>query len=231
MTRRVEKMLESLSGTRRRALNASVDDLQGLLLQVVFALLMVFIIAYFIFVGEQKRSREEEILELNRQKLVLAIEKISERYRVKYALNSVMVQSADGRPDFDPNWFFKKGKIQFPQAVKKAFSKGSRTAYSDYADPIVLMQSWKNAVLSEAGIETPSESDNAWLNETLEQAIEAVRLDVRGVQRAIAAAQQRRWATDYAAFNDVEDPERIAEMLKVKSLKAVSQSLDTELLP
>ena len=36
-------------GTSRRA---STDDLQGLLLQVVFALLMIFMIAYFIFVDQ-----------------------------------------------------------------------------------------------------------------------------------------------------------------------------------
>ena len=41
---------------------AATDDLQGLLLQVVFALLMVFMIAYFIFVETSRircrRARE-----------------------------------------------------------------------------------------------------------------------------------------------------------------------------
>ena len=40
------KRLLGSDGSRR----ATTDDLQGLLLQVVFALLMVFMIAYFIFV-------------------------------------------------------------------------------------------------------------------------------------------------------------------------------------
>lgn len=231
MTRRVEKMLESLSGAKRKGPKASIDDLQGLLLQVVFALLMVFMIAYFIFVGEQTRGRKDEILELNRQKLVFAVEKVSERYRVKYALNSVMVRDAHGRPDFDPDWFFRKGEIHFPQAVKRAFSGGSRNAYSDYSDPAALARAWKAAVLSEAGMDSLPENDNAWLDEILNREIEAVRLDVRGVQRAIAAARQRRWAADYEAFKDVDDPERIAEMLKVRSLRAVAKSLDAELLP
>ena len=34
---------------------ATTDDLQGLLLQVVFALLMVFMIAYFIFVETSRK--------------------------------------------------------------------------------------------------------------------------------------------------------------------------------
>ena len=63
---------------------ATTDDLQGLLLQVVFALLMVFMIAYFIFVETSKKERAEEILEVNRQKLVLALEKVAEDHRVKY---------------------------------------------------------------------------------------------------------------------------------------------------
>ena len=58
------------AGTRERA---STDDLQGLLLQVVFALLMVFMIAYFIYATDMKREREEQVLDLNRQKLVLAL--------------------------------------------------------------------------------------------------------------------------------------------------------------
>ena len=62
---------------------ASTDDLQGLLLQVVFALLMVFVIAYFIFVDTSQKERAEEILEINRQKLVLALEKVAENHRVR----------------------------------------------------------------------------------------------------------------------------------------------------
>ena len=59
---------------------ATTDDLQGLLLQVVFALLMVFMIAYFIFVETSKKERAEEILEVNRQKLVLALEKVADAF-------------------------------------------------------------------------------------------------------------------------------------------------------
>ena len=43
---------------------ATTDDLQGLLLQVVFALLMVFMIAYFIFVETSRKERAEEIIEV-----------------------------------------------------------------------------------------------------------------------------------------------------------------------
>ena len=41
---------------------ATTDDLQGLLLQVVFALLMIFMIAYFIFVETSRKERVGRIL-------------------------------------------------------------------------------------------------------------------------------------------------------------------------
>ena len=66
-----------------KAARASVDDLQSLLLQIVFALLMIFIIAYFIFVEETKKERAEQVIDLNRQKLVLALEKTVENHRIK----------------------------------------------------------------------------------------------------------------------------------------------------
>ena len=91
---------------------ATTDDLQGLLLQVVFALLMVFMIAYFIFVEMSRKERAEEILEVNRQKLVLALEKVAEDHRVKYGLNALMTQGTDGRRSFDADEHVKGGRIE-----------------------------------------------------------------------------------------------------------------------
>ena len=73
---------------------ATTDDLQGLLLQVVFALLMVFMIAYFIFVEMSRKERAEEILEVNRQKLVLALEKVAEDHRVNTTWRSSPCKSS-----------------------------------------------------------------------------------------------------------------------------------------
>ena len=99
---------------------ATTDDLQGLLLQVVFALLMVFMIAYFIFVETSKKERAEEIMEVNRQKLVLALEKVAEEHRVKYGLNALMTQGTDGRRSFDADEHVKGGKIELAPAAKAA---------------------------------------------------------------------------------------------------------------
>ncbi|MBO7722112.1 MAG: hypothetical protein J6T01_06880, partial [Kiritimatiellae bacterium] len=87
--------LDRLLGARDQR-RATTDDLQGLLLQVVFALLMIFMIAYFIFVADEKKERAEEVMAVNRQKLTLAIEKVSEDHRVRYGLNALMTQGTDG---------------------------------------------------------------------------------------------------------------------------------------
>ena len=117
---------------------ATTDDLQGLLLQVVFALLMVFMIAYFIFVEMSRKERAEEILEVNRQKLVLALEKVAEDHRVKYGLNALMTQGTDGRRSFDADEHVKGGRIELAPAAKSAFASGSAAACADYRDSAAL---------------------------------------------------------------------------------------------
>lgn len=69
MTDSDRRALSRLAGAETSSGRATTDDLQGLLLQVVFALLMVFMIAYFIFVDASKKKQAEQVMELNRQKL------------------------------------------------------------------------------------------------------------------------------------------------------------------
>ena len=146
---------------------ATTDDLQGLLLQVVFALLMVFMIAYFIFVETSRKERAEEIIEVNRQKLILAIDKVAEDHRVKYGLNALMTQGTDGRRSFDADEHVKGGRIELAPAAKAAFASGSAAAFSDYRDTAALAAAWKSAVLEEAKLEEAALTDDekAWLGD------------------------------------------------------------------
>ena len=151
---------------------ATTDDLQGLLLQVVFALLMVFMIAYFIFVEMSRKERAEEILEVNRQKLVLALEKVAEDHRVKYGLNALMTQGTDGRRSFDADEHVKGGRIELAPAAKTAFASGSAAACADYRDSAALSVAWKSAVLNEAKLEEAALTDDekAWLDDERDRA-------------------------------------------------------------
>ena len=212
---------------------ATTDDLQGLLLQVVFALLMVFMIAYFIFVEMSRKERAEEILEVNRQKLVLALEKVAEDHRVKYGLNALMTQGTDGRRSFDADEHVKGGRIELAPAAKTAFASGSAAACADYRDSAALSAAWKSAVLNEAKLEETALTDDekAWLDDEIVRSVEDVRLDARGVQRALAARLQRQWIENPSALGDIADPSALADALKAKSLKLVAEATGAEVLP
>ena len=212
---------------------ATTDDLQGLLLQVVFALLMVFMIAYFIFVETSKKERAEQVMELNRQKLVLALEKVAEDHRVKYGLNALMTQGTDGRRTFDADEHVKGGRIDLAPAAKAAFASGSAAAFSDYSDVPALAAKWKAGVLAEAKLTDGdlSADEGKWLDDEVSRAVESVRLDARGVQRALAARLQRQWIKNPSALGGISDPGEIADALRSKSLKLVSEATGAEVLP
>ena len=212
---------------------ATTDDLQGLLLQVVFALLMVFMIAYFIFVETSKKERTEQVMELNRQKLVLALDKVAEDHRVKYGLNALMTQGTDGRRTFDADEHVKGGRIDLAPAAKSAFSAGSAAAFGDYSDVPALVAEWRSGVLAEAKLaeDDLSDDERKWLGDEVARAVESVRLDARGVQRALAARLQRQWIDNPSALGGISDPGELADALRSKSLKLVSEATGAEVLP
>ena len=212
---------------------ATTDDLQGLLLQVVFALLMVFMIAYFIFVETSRKERAEEIIEVNRQKLILAIDKVAEDHRVKYGLNALMTQGTDGRRSFDADEHVKGGRIELAPAAKAAFASGSAAAFADYRDTAALATAWKSAVLEEAKLEEAALTDDEkiWLGDEVARSVEEIRLDARGVQRALAARLQRQWIENPSALGDIADPSALADALKARSLKLVAEATGAEVLP
>ena len=232
MTGADTRTLRALLGAKASS-RATTDDLQGLLLQVVFALLMIFMIAYFIFVDQQKKMRAEEVMALNRQKLTLALEKVAEDRRVRYGLNALMVQGVDGKRVFDPDTLVADGAFRLTPAAKSAFSQGGRAALADYADRERTTLAWKNDVFAEAAIrpEDLSPEETEWFMSALGQEVEKVRLDVRGVQRSLATRLQRQWSGKEELFKDIRDPRAIADAFKRKSLKLVADEIGSEVLP
>ena len=232
MTEADRKALTRLLGGDGSA-RATTDDLQGLLLQVVFALLMIFMIAYFIFVDQQKKMRVEEVMALNRQKLTLALDKVAEDRRIRYGLNALMTQGTDGKRTFEPDEHVKGGRIVLAPAAKAAFAQGSAAARADYGDGEKLAESWKSDVFAEAKLEESAlaDSERDWLSKAIATEIENVRLDARGVQRSLAARLQKQWIEDPEAFKDVTDAGEIADLLRSRSLKLVSEETGAEVLP
>ena len=217
----------------KKSEGVTTDDLQGLLLQVVFALLMIFMIAYFIFVASAKKEKQEQILDLNRQKLVLALEKTSEDHRVKYGLNALMTQGTDGKRTFDADVYVKGDRLEFPPAAKTAFASGSAAAFADYRELPALVAAWHTNVLAAAELpdETLTDAEREWLGKEIADRVEAVRLDTRGVQRALAARLQEALIAHPETLGEVREAAALAAAIKAKSLQMVREALGTEVLP
>ena len=241
MTEADNRALAALAGTGGTA-RASVDDLQGLLLQVSLALLMIFMIAYFIFVQAAKKHEAEEVMAVNRQKLTLALEKVAEDRRIRYGLNAMMTQGTDGKRTFDAAGYVRGGRIELTDAAKGAFSSGSAAAAKDYAAREELEDAWRTDVLGVAGLALGdlSADEAQWLRKAIADGVEDVRLDVRGVQRALAAKLQRQWIENPDTFEDfakadLSDPGALAvglaERLRAKSLELVAKETGAEILP
>ena len=244
------RALAALAGSRA-ADRATTDDLQALLLQVVFALLMIFMIAYFIFVSEAKEEREEAVMELNRQKLVLALEKTAEDYRARYGVNALMTEGNDGKRTFEAADFVDRSRLSLPPAAQRVFAVGAAAASDDYADEAALLGAWRAHVEEVSGLKGDdlSRSERTWLEAKLAASCEAVRLDVRGMQRALAAELQRAWIADPEAIDDptlaatvrrldaATPEERIAlageisDVLRIRSLHLVSEAAGAPMLP
>ncbi len=233
MTTSDRQALKRLMGGGGRTAAVTTHDLQNLLLQVVFALLMVFIIAYFIFVEAAKKKAEEQVMELNRQKLVLALDKTVEDHRVKYGLNALMTQGTDGSRTFDADTHVKGGRLELAPAAKTAFASGSAAAYADYRDRAALEATWQTNVLAAAELTADAVGTNemVWLSHEIKSRVESVRLDARGVQRALAARVQQTLIEQPHLFGEVTDAAALAAAIKSKSLELVKEALGTEVLP
>lgn len=216
----------------RSSSSASVDDLQGLLLQVSLALLMIFMIAYFMFVAKTEKEQREAVMDINRQKLELALEKVSEDMRIRYGLNALMTQGVDGRRVFEPDGHFDGARLQLSPAARTAFGKGSRAASTDYEDIGALVSKWNGEVLAAADIaeESLSPEEKTWLRERIVHGVEDVRLDVRGVQRSLAARLQRRWVENPAELSGIDDAGEIADALKKMSTELLEKETGGRLL-
>lgn len=248
MTAADEKALSRLLG-RHGTASVGVDELQGLLLQITLAIMAVFIIAFFIFRVKTEAQLKEEVMRLNRQKLVMAADRVEGEYRVRYGLAALLPPG--GLKNFSASGVIRgKGLVDAP-AVKEAFSGGAKAARVDYADTSALAREWRRRILSAAELEESvlADEDVAWLDERMAGGIVAVRGDVHGLQRACAAQLQLAWLENPADCGDAElaalveklksaDEEtrlllatEISSALKTRSLVRLAELAGSELLP
>lgn len=191
----------------------SVDELQGLMLQISYAIMMIFMIAYFMFKTKSTREQDEQYLELQKQKLVSAIEKVEGNYGIRYGLNTLLTIDEDGTVVYDPSAYIEHGKLTQTPSLRAAFSNGATNAAADYSDMLALRREWWNSVLYMAGIpEEELEHENRkWLGERIDSGVSGLRGEVEGVQILGASLLQRYWTLNPGMIKDPVVAELLVE--------------------
>lgn len=228
----------------------SVDELQGLMLQISFALMMVFMIAYFMFKTKTSREQDEQILELQKQKLVVAIEKVQTGYSIRYGLNTLLTVGADGSVDYDGRAYIEDGRLTTAPLLRGAFANGAANAASDYADVLALRRNWWGQTLDEAELtEQDLQHENrVWLGGRIDSGLSDLLSDVEAVQQLSASLLQRHWirhpemiidpavADLLVAFNQADESKRLlltselAQALRRYALGYLSQEAGVALV-
>ena len=253
MTEKDTRALRALAGGagEQREMGVGVDDLQGLLLQVSLAIMMIFMIAFFMFRMKSEKEQQEQVMELTRQKLSLACDRVEGEYRTRYGLAVLMDDDGSGRAGFSPGKVIDGASFVSDRAVRDAFRDGGRLASRDYAYPGKLAELWRAKVVkyAELGEDGLQPADEKWLADQVERRMSGLRSTVYNVQRSCAARLQRAWLADPDRIGDpelaalvgrlkgVDEAERlrlaaeISAALKTRSLVRLSEMGETELLP
>ena len=189
----------------RSASSFSIDELQGLLLQISFAIMMIFMIAYFMFRTETRMEQEEQLLEVQRQKLELAVDASS-------------VDKAAGAP---AKKLIVNGALTSDPIYQAAFLSSAANAGQDYADVLALREAWLTRVMEIADIPTAqlSKENTAWLDEAANLNIDNYKQRVRAVQVSCASLLQRYW---------MQKPQSISDPKVSAILEKYSQANETE---
>ncbi len=191
----------------------SVDELQGLMLQISFAIMMVFMIAYFMFKTKTTREQDEQVLELQKQKLVSAVEKVQGNFGVRYGLNTLLTIAEDGSVDYDASAYIEEGKLTQTPILRAAFANGSFNASRDYSDMLALRRTWWDNVLEAAEIaERDLQYENRiWLGGRIDSGLSDLQQEVVRVQLLSASLLQRYWITHPGMISDPVVSELLAE--------------------
>ena len=192
--------LKSLNRRRARPASMGVDELQGLLLQISFAIMIVFMMAYFLFRSDARKRQEEQLLEIERQKLVIAVEAADAEMRARYGLDAIepaLGQSA-------PAVFIDGDSLTSDPGLRAAFLKAMRTGIDDLSDQLALRRRWIDRVLELARVGSDSLSRDSldWLSRQADDAVARYADSIRRSQFHAASELQRFWMDNPSSLDD-----------------------------
>lgn len=244
-----QKLLQKLSRKTGTVNAVSVDNLNGLLLQISLAIMMIFIMAYFVF----RTQKNEKILEIQRQKLVLAVDTVDKEYKVRYGLNVLTpsVSKVNGSTNiyFDATSIITNGQMTQNHAIRASFIAASQNGQIDFADKLALRKTWWEKVMTMAALENDITQENTeWLNNTADSCVANYVESVHAIQYGCATMLQKYWSENphlvkdknieaiLTKFNTADDKTKmllitdLTEELRRYSIETLSKLAGAELL-
>lgn len=188
-----------------------VDELQGLLLQISFAIMIVFMMAYFLFRADTRKRQEEQVLETERQKLVIAAEAVEGEMRARYGLDVL-----EGSPATDsatdgaagnaaaPSRLLEGDALTSDPITAAAFLKAAQSGGADFSSPLELRRRWIERVCEAAQLEQASLSREGaeWLSVETDAAIARCEDGIRRAEYRAATELQGHWLAKPETISD-----------------------------
>jgi hypothetical protein len=198
-----------------------VDEILGLLLQISLAIMMIFMIAFFMFRFKSNKEQQENLVEIQRQKITVALEKNEQLFRTRYGLNSITRMDEKGNLLYQMEGLIIDGEITDNANLRDAFVVGGKRAYQDYSDPLTLRQTWWTKILTDAELAPAdlTQENWKWLASAVDEKIKTVKANCVEVQLLAAVAVQTHF---------MKVPEKVADGDVQRLLTRFLQASDDE---
>lgn len=204
----LQSVLKTIGQIQKKT-DDGMEDFNSILLQLTLALMMIFMIAFFIFMNKiggslsQLNTLKQKVVEAEHARILQAMEQVTERYRVSYGLLEFMyIDPFSGEKRIEFSNKMKDGKWIAAEHKKNAFISGAKAAYQDYSDRQALVSQWRTQVTEI--VNDPEVCQNAQINELLEERISRLENEVLELQ-SLAAAEIQAYLTSQPAL--VKDKE------------------------
>jgi hypothetical protein len=203
------KLMKLIGGPSKDELD--VDEILSLMLQISFALMMIFMIAFFLFrakvvpeLEQVESSRKQQLVSEQRQKLIVGQGKFEDYLRTQYGLKVFAVANSSMNITYDSTGLVKNGKLITNSARKLAFVNGSAAAFKDFASPDKLYKKWYDNILSSAQLNDNDllEENRQWLKKEIKISTEGIRKDCEEIQTQVAAEVQEYFVKKPQSLND-----------------------------
>ncbi len=187
------RLLKELRGKSESA--SEVDELFNILLQLTLAIMLIFMMAFFLYklnTGDthmEMRQLQQELADARRQQLQAVLDRIETAYRERYALTKFEAVDADNKRIYRASEVIVDGKIGDLPLLREAFVEGGRAAYTDYARPGELEEQWLRSVRDQVPQLTGDEV--TFVREEIARRLQALKHGVTEVQLQAAAAIQQ----------------------------------------